>query len=93
MTSEVKYPNVSVQLVGEDGNAYSILGRVSEALRGAHVPKEEIAKFQKEATSGDYNNLLATVMAWVTTDEDDEDMEDTKHWEGIGDEQHYPDPN
>jgi hypothetical protein len=30
-------------------------------------------EFHTEATSGDYDNLLRTVMAWFAVDEDDED--------------------
>ena len=62
-----KYDNVKVKLVGEDGNAFSILGRVQKALRQAGVSREEIPEFQNEATSGDYDHLLATVMEWVDT--------------------------
>lgn len=46
-----------VQLAGLDGNAFSILGRVSQALKQAGL-KEQIPEFLKEAKSGDYNNLL-----------------------------------
>lgn len=63
--SEPKYPKVEVQLSGEDGNAFSILGRVSGAMRKAKVPKEDIDAFMKEATSGNYDNLLATCCKWV----------------------------
>ncbi len=73
MTSEVKYPNVYVQLVGKDGNAYSILARVDHALRIAGYDKEVRNAFHEEATSGDYNHLLRTVMAWVSVDENDDD--------------------
>ncbi len=38
---EPKYPRVKVQLVGEDGNAFAILGRVQTAMRMAGVPKAE----------------------------------------------------
>jgi hypothetical protein len=31
--SAPKFPDVEVQLSGEDGNAYAVLGRVSRALR------------------------------------------------------------
>ena len=34
---EVRYPEVEVVLIGEDGNAYAILGRVLRALRRAGV--------------------------------------------------------
>lgn len=53
----MKYPNVYVKLVGEDGNA----------LKKAGVSKEEISKFQKEAMSSDYNHLLNVVQDWVNT--------------------------
>jgi hypothetical protein len=70
----VKYPHVKVQLVGEDGNAYAILGRVSRAMRAAGIAKEERDKFFAEATSGDYDHLLRICMAWVDCDGgDDED--------------------
>ena len=63
--SDVKYGNITVQLTGEDGNAFAIVGRVMSALRRNGVPVEEQKQFMHEATSGDYNNLLATCMKWV----------------------------
>jgi hypothetical protein len=63
-----KFPNVSVRLVGEDGNAFAILGRVQRAMSRAGISKEDIDAFRKEATSGDYNKLLRTVMETVDTD-------------------------
>ncbi len=50
-----------VNLIGEDGNAFSILARVSRAFRQAGKTKEEFDEFHEKATSGDYSNLLATV--------------------------------
>ena len=64
-TTTPKYPNVTVTLIGEDGNAFAILGRVKRALGNARVSKGEIDAFMAEAMSGDYNHLLATVMRWV----------------------------
>lgn len=63
--SDVRYPDITVKLVGEDGNAYNILGRVSRALRRAGVSKEEQGAYLAEATSGDYNKLLRVSMSWV----------------------------
>jgi hypothetical protein len=60
-----KYPDIDVQLSGEDGNAMSIIARVRKALRRADVPDEEINKFSEEAMSGDYDNVLQTAMRWV----------------------------
>ena len=62
--TEIKYPEITVELSGQDGNAFMILGLSKRAMQRAHLPQEEIDKFMKEATSGDYNHLLATVMAW-----------------------------
>lgn len=69
---DVKYPEIDVQLTGGDGNAFAIIGAVTKALRSARtadgqriVSQEEIAEFQREATSGDYDNVLATAMRWV----------------------------
>jgi len=61
----VKYPEVHVRLVGEDGNAFAIMARVSSALKEAGVPQAEIDKYYEESTSGDYDNLLQTATRWV----------------------------
>ena len=62
---DVKYPDVTVQLTGEDGNAFFIIGRIRQALRRHGVPQEEIEEFCEEAMSGDYNHVLNTAMRWV----------------------------
>lgn len=58
--------NVEVQLIGKDGNAFAILGNVCGAMRDAGVDKDTIKEYQKEATSGDYDNLLRVTMKYVT---------------------------
>jgi hypothetical protein len=64
--AEVKYPEVKkVKLVGEDGNAFSILARVMKAMKVAGLSKEVIDEYYKEATSGDYDHLLQTTIRWV----------------------------
>lgn len=73
---DVKFPKVKVQLVGEDGNAFAIMGRVAKALRRGGVDKVEIDKFYEEAMSGDYNHLLFVVMQYVSIDNDDKDEGD-----------------
>jgi len=62
---EVRHPEIEVELVGHDGNAYSIMGRVSDALRKAGVPTAEIDEYLAESMSGDYDHLLATAASWV----------------------------
>lgn len=68
MNLNAKYPDITVKLSDEDGNVYSILGSVRKALRRADVPTEDIDKFTTEATSGDYDHALQTVMRWVNVE-------------------------
>ncbi len=58
------YPQGKVQLIGEDGNAFSILARCKRAAAKAKLTPEEWAKFYEEATSGGYDHLLQTCMKW-----------------------------
>ena len=52
----------TVRLVGEDGNIYAIIGRVSSALRRAGYSHLEINKFREEVMSShDYDEALRTV--------------------------------
>ena len=53
----------TLKLIGEDGNAFAILGRALQALRQAGR-NDEWTAFESEATSGDYDHLLAVVMCW-----------------------------
>ena len=57
--------DITVELTGIDGNAFSIMGAVTKAMRRAGVSREEQDQYFKEARSGDYNQLLATTMEWV----------------------------
>lgn len=56
--------NIEVKLINEDGNAFSILGKVSKALKKAGYT--DLAKeYMNEAKSGDYDNLLRVTMEYV----------------------------
>jgi hypothetical protein len=50
-------------LIGQDGNAFNILGKARRALRQAGRG-DEWTNFVSEATHGDYDHLLAVVMEW-----------------------------
>ena len=65
---DVRYPDITVQLTGENGNAFNVIGLVQRALKQAKVPAEEVAKFRTEAMSGDYDNVLVTAMRWVNVE-------------------------
>lgn len=48
-----------LKLTGQDGNAFMILGR---ALKVAKANKMDWEKIKTEATSGDYDRLLQTMV-------------------------------
>ena len=45
-------------LIGQDGNAFSLMGYTSRRLRLAGWKNNEIDLVMEEAMSGDYNNLI-----------------------------------
>lgn len=62
---EPKYPEVEVQLSGEDGNAFAIIGRVSKAIN--RVDKTAADEFtQKCFSADDYSHVLRICMEYVT---------------------------
>jgi hypothetical protein len=64
--TEPKFPQVEVDITSVDGNAFSIMGAVSKAMRREGIPYEDIETFKKECMSGDYDHLLQTCMRTVT---------------------------
>lgn len=63
-THSTTQTGIELSLIGEDGNAFSILGKAQKAMRRAKLPQEQIDQFMAEATAGDYNHLLQTTMRW-----------------------------
>ena len=59
-----KYPDITVELTGHDGNAFVVLGRCRQAAQQADLNGEAIATFMAEAMAGDYDHLLQTAMLW-----------------------------
>jgi hypothetical protein len=57
--------NVEVQLSGNDGNAFAVMAQVNRALRNAGATPDELAQYQQESMSGDYDNLLRVASQWV----------------------------
>jgi len=53
-----------VRLIGEDGNAFAIMGKVKKALIRAGQ-EDKVEEYIKEATSGDYDHLLQVTMKYV----------------------------
>jgi hypothetical protein len=61
----VRCSDVTVQLTGLNGNAFSIMGAVRKALRNAGYSATVITAYTDEAMAGDYDNLLTVSSAWV----------------------------
>lgn len=62
----MKYPNVEVQLSGEDASAFAIIGKTRRALRKAGASDDEVEQFTNEATAGDYEDVIRVVSEWVS---------------------------
>ena len=52
-------------LVGVDGNAFSIMGYVTRAMKEVHCDRETIDNYLKDAKSSDYNHLLMVSMEMI----------------------------
>ena len=67
---------ITLNLQNVSGNAFAILGVARRAMERAGK-RELWDAFHKEATSGDYSNLLCTVSDWfdVTFGEDEDEEE------------------
>jgi len=58
----------TVKLIGEDGNAFGIMGMVKRALRAAGADQEYINQYLQKSMAGDYDNLLMVAMDYVTVE-------------------------
>ena len=58
----------TVKLIGQDGNAFSIMGRVKKALMLAGAEKEYVDRYLSKATSGDYDHLLVVSMEYINVE-------------------------
>lgn len=62
-----RYPNIVVQLTGNDGGTGAIMANVIAHLEAAEVPSAEISEFRSNILFvGDYNDVLRYVMSWVS---------------------------
>ena len=62
---KAKYPDVTVRLVGEDGNVFSVIGRVARGLRrGGHA--DAAVEFEELAFNADsYDAVLRLAISYV----------------------------
>jgi len=52
-------------LVGVDGNAFSIMGYVARAMKRCGKTPTEVTQYRNEAMKGDYNHLLAVSLDMI----------------------------
>ena len=61
-----QFADVHVQLTGQDGNVFAIIGRVRRALLKAGATEQQIDRFMEEMTAaGSCDAALAVVLRWV----------------------------
>lgn len=60
MTTKTERP--VVRLIGQNGNAFMILGLCQRAAKKAGWSQEKIDKVMTDMRSGDYNHLLGVAM-------------------------------
>jgi len=54
-----------VKLIGSNGNAFAVMGKIKQALKKSGADKEYIDQYISEAMSGNYDNLLVVSMEYV----------------------------
>jgi hypothetical protein len=65
---------VKLDLVGLDGNAFSLMGAFRKAARQQGWNNEEIVAVTNECMSGDYDHLLRTLMEHCESPDDEDDI-------------------
>lgn len=92
MTLTADYKHIEIALVGEDGNAYFIMGRVQGEMRKNGCTPEEMEEVMNEMMGGDYNHLLNTVMTLFSVDSNgEEERYEEEHCDGCGEDYSYCD--
>ncbi len=64
---------VNLNLIGVNGNAFMIMGVFQRQAKREGWTKAEIDTVLKEAKSGDYNHLLATIENHCEPQDEDDD--------------------
>lgn len=64
--TDIKYPEITVELIGKNGNIFNLIACCLDAMRRAGLDKQERDNFEKEVTSArNYNEALQIIMSWV----------------------------
>lgn len=70
------FKHIRIAMVGENGNAFSIMGRVQKAMKKEGCTPEEVTEVLDVMKEGDYNHLLNAVMDIFSIDGEDDEDED-----------------
>jgi hypothetical protein len=76
MANLVGGKTVNLELVGLDGNAWSLMGAFSQKARREGWSQEEISKVTYECMAGDYHHLLRTLTEHCVQKSHPEDVND-----------------
>lgn len=63
-----RFPEITVQLTGENGNVFSLAARVGRALRKAGLDEESKAFYERINQCPSYDAALQEMMATVTVE-------------------------
>lgn len=63
--SNCRYPDIKFKMSSENGNIFSIMGRLMQTLEKNNVPQAEIDECMADMQSSDYDHALQTVFKWV----------------------------
>lgn len=64
MVKEDKTSKPTVQLIGQDGNVFNIMGKAVRAAKKAGWTQNKIDIFLAKMKGGDYNNALRVVQEY-----------------------------
>lgn len=64
-----RYSEVTVSLVGTDGNSFALIGRVQRALQDAGIESSEVVEFTEKCfKASSYDELLQFLMETVNVE-------------------------
>lgn len=78
LNTEVKYPNITIDLSDQDGNAFAIIGTCTLALKRNGL-RDQVKPFVLEATSGDYQKLFNTIFSWFSVEVNVDEVDTAKN--------------
>jgi len=70
-----------LQLVGIDGNAFSIMAAVGKAMRTHGYSNQAKGEMVEDSMSGDYNHVIQTAMFWTDSPDDEDEDDPADEWD------------